>query len=1144
MDNFFSNFMTSSAPDHLSPSVRSVLLAIDDSHRMMALNDALVLSNPQWMMWSANSSDDAVQMLHAKRFDIALVQWTMLDAHTHQIDGLLTDIATLVCIAPGEESSLTTNGELPPFDILVMDPTGAWLLTAALQAESAHRRFLEKRALHRRLQHLALATQQARVVHWHRNIQSGRVEGNASTILGYHGNEGHSDVGRWRLDTHPDDLPLVQSAIEAHLQGKTLTYECEYRMRHRDGHWIWLLSRGNIVERDESGRAVALAGVFMDVTERHEAQEAAQAQHRLIKAISKAQAAFIGTTKTGIAFDGLLEDLLALTQSTFGFVGEALYDANQQPYLQVRACSDIAWDDATRRMFAQRHTQALEFRNLKTLFGAALTTMAPVIANRPATDPRSGGLPAGHPPLTAFLGIPIQFSGLLVGMVGLANRPAGYSEATLQFIQPLCQTIGQLVLAKRAQAEKAQAVNLLQTTLDSMSEGILTLDAQSGVTVYNQRLLDLLDLPAGLMTQGVTGEDIVRYQRARGDFVNGLEVTDPIAKAQLEKDNLMGLPPRYLRQTLSGKTLEIKTRNLPAGGLVRTFSDVTHFVQSQSALRESEQRFRSLTELSADWYWEQDAEFRFVRVDGDYKTSSVMRREDYVGRTRWESGLSGVSELEWDLHRKKLYAHEVFHNFEVQRQDPAGEIRWAAISGTPIFSPDGIFTGYRGVGTDITARKLAEIETNRLAFFDPLTGLPNRRLLLDRLNQALAHASRSQQIGALYFIDLDNFKDLNDTLGHDVGDQLLKQVAERLIHCVRQGDTVARLGGDEFVLMLERMGETLDEVLIDARDIGEKVLRVLNAAYRLVGREHYSTPSIGVALFNEQTRDVDELLKRADLAMYQAKAAGRNTLRFFDPEMQRSAALRAEMVQDLRDSQQNKELLLVYQGIVDVQGQLVGAEALLRWQHPMRGLVMPLDFIPLAEQTGLILGIGSWVIEAACTQLVAWANQAATAHMTLSVNVSARQFRQADFASQVLQIIVQTGARPDKLKIELTESMLLNDVEDIIEKMNILGDKGIGFSLDDFGTGYSSLSYLKRLPLTQLKIDKSFVRDILTDSNDAAISRTVIALASGLGLAVVAEGVESVGQLEFLQAHGCQMFQGYLFGKPGPARDLLHKQKT
>jgi EAL domain-containing protein (putative c-di-GMP-specific phosphodiesterase class I) len=320
--------------------------------------------------------------------------------------------------------------------------------------------------------------------------------------------------------------------------------------------------------------------------------------------------------------------------------------------------------------------------------------------------------------------------------------------------------------------------------------------------------------------------------------------------------------------------------------------------------------------------------------------------------------------------------------------------------------------------------------------------------------------------------------------------------------------------------------------------VGETVLAALNQSYELAGREHYSTPSIGITLFSGDDQGVDDLLKRADLAMYQAKAEGRNTLCFFDPKMQAIVAMRAALEMDLREGLQNGELLLHYQRVVDAQGDIVGAEALARWQHPRRGMVLPLEFIPLAEQTGLIVPLGDWVLRTACEQLVAWAEQPATAHLSLAVNVSARQFRQIDFVDRVLDILEQTGVRPDLLKLELTESMLLNDVEDIIVKMGALKARGVGFSLDDFGTGYSSLSYLKRLPLDQLKIDKSFVRDVLFDPNDAAIARTVVALAHSLGLSVVAEGVENAGQLAFLISSGCKTFQGYLFGKPGPAHEF------
>ena len=388
------------------------------------------------------------------------------------------------------------------------------------------------------------------------------------------------------------------------------------------------------------------------------------------------------------------------------------------------------------------------------------------------------------------------------------------------------------------------------------------------------------------------------------------------------------------------------------------------------------------------------------------------------------------------------------------------------------------------------------------------------------------------------FIDLDNFKDLNDTLGHDMGDQLLSQVASRLLACVREADTVARFGGDEFVVMLENLSSRLHEAASQAESVADKLLASLNQPFELGGARHYSTPSIGITLFGEHRLSVDELLKRADLAMYQAKAAGRNTQRFFDPEMQAAVNARSNLEADLRQGLARSELLVHYQPVVDHQGKLVGAEALARWRHPQRGMISPAEFIPLAEQTGLILPLGQAVLRSACTQLHLWAQHEATAHLTLSVNVSARQFRQPGFVAQVLDTLRECQARPHKLKLELTESMLLGDIEDAVQRMELLKKQGVGFALDDFGTGYSSLSYLKRLPLDQVKIDQSFVRDVLSDPNDAAIVRTILALAKSLDLQVVAEGVETAGQLGFLRLHGCDGFQGYLFGRPVPVHEM------
>ncbi len=475
---------------------------------------------------------------------------------------------------------------------------------------------------------------------------------------------------------------------------------------------------------------------------------------------------------------------------------------------------------------------------------------------------------------------------------------------------------------------------------------------------------------------------------------------------------------------------------------------------------------------------------------------------------------------------------------EIWNRRKNGEVypEWLTI--TSVVDSDGALTHFVSTLTDISQRKAAEEEIQYLAFYDPLTRLPNRRLLTDRMQQALASCARSSRRGALLFIDLDNFKILNDTLGHDKGDLLLQQVALRLTACVREGDSIARLGGDEFVLMLEDLNENANEAATQAEAIGEKILAALNRPYDLAGHEYHNTPSIGITLFEDHQNSVDELMKHADLAMYEAKKAGRNTLRFFDPRMQATISARAVLEQDLREGLKAQQFLLFYQPQVDAAGRITGMEALVRWQHPQRGLVSPALFIPLAEETGLIAPLGQWVLETACNQLVAWAAQADRAHLTIAVNVSARQFRQPDFVEQVLGVLKRSGANPHQLKLELTESLLLDNVEEIISKMTALKACGIGFSLDDFGTGYSSLAYLKRLPLDQLKIDQSFVRDLLTDPNDAAIARTIVALAQSLGLSVIAEGVETRAQRDCLAAQGCHAYQGYLFGRPLPLADF------
>jgi len=469
---------------------------------------------------------------------------------------------------------------------------------------------------------------------------------------------------------------------------------------------------------------------------------------------------------------------------------------------------------------------------------------------------------------------------------------------------------------------------------------------------------------------------------------------------------------------------------------------------------------------------------------------------------------------------------------EIWDRRKSGEIypTWHTISA--VRGEDGGVTHYVGSQYDITERKKAEERINELAFFDPLTGLPNRTLLLDRLKQAMTTTARNDHYSALLFIDLDNFKNLNDTQGHDVGDLLLKQVAQRLIQCVREGDTVSRVGGDEFVVVLASLSTSEVEAASDTEAVAIKIIAALNQVYRFGGAAHHSTASLGATLFKGTQTSIDDLVKQTDLTMYKAKASGRNTFRFFDPAMETALKDRADLEADLRRAVDASQFVLHYQAQVNDSGRVTGAEVLVRWQHPQRGTVSPADFIPLAEETGLILPLGHWVLETACTQLALWANLPEMAHLTVAVNVSAHQFTQSDFVDQVQAVLRRTGANPLRLKLELTESLLVDNIAQIIDTMTALKASGVGFALDDFGTGYSSLSYLKRLPLDQLKIDQSFVRDVLIDPNDAAIARTIVALAQSLGLGVIAEGVETTEQRDFLAGSGCHAYQGYLFSRP------------
>lgn len=552
---------------------------------------------------------------------------------------------------------------------------------------------------------------------------------------------------------------------------------------------------------------------------------------------------------------------------------------------------------------------------------------------------------------------------------------------------------------------------------------------------------------------------------------------------------------------------------------------------TERKLAEQQLRIAATAFESREGMFVTDADGLILRVNEAFSEITGYLSEEAVGRT---PGLLDLSGGEMGLPEAMWAGADsvgAWHGEGMSRRK-GGERIPVYLTLTAVRNAEGATSNYVGTLTNISARKSAEAKIEYLAFYDQLTRLPNRRLLIDRLHQALAVRARSGAGGALLFIDLDNFKDINDTLGHAQGDLLLQQVADRLSRCVREGDTIARLGGDEFVMMVEGLSASPAEAAAQSRQIGEKLLDELNRPYPIANQELHSTPSIGVTLFSDQHHSADELLRRADLAMYKAKDAGRNTLCFFDPELQAAVTARTLLESDLRFGLRDAQFLLYYQPQVGRTGRLTGAEALIRWPHPSRGLVSPSEFIPVAEASGMIMPLGHWVLQTACTQLVRWTRRPATSSLSIAVNVSARQFHHRDFVNQVRRVLDETGADPFRLKIELTESLLLKDVEDVIVKMGELKALGVQFSLDDFGTGFSSLAYLKRLPLDQIKIDQSFVSDVVTNDKDAAITRTIVDLARNLGLSVIAEGVESEAQRDLLASQGCLAYQGFLYGRP------------
>jgi diguanylate cyclase (GGDEF)-like protein len=666
-----------------------------------------------------------------------------------------------------------------------------------------------------------------------------------------------------------------------------------------------------------------------------------------------------------------------------------------------------------------------------------------------------------------------------------------------------------------------QSKALLDEILEYMDQGISVFDNDLRLVVSNRRLHELLGLPERLCKPGTPSEDFLRYNAERGDYGPGDVEEQVCSRVELAR---RFEPHRFERERPDGTVLDIRGIPVPGRGFVTIYTDITQRARAERALRDSEARFRSLTALSSDFFWEQDASFRYCRLEGSQAAGDAEVFAAAMGKTNWDLGLD--IEGGWDAHRERLESHGPFRDAVLYGRIAGWQLRYVRISGEPIVDPHGRFMGYRGVGRDITAQKRAEERIQFLATHDGLTGLPNRNLFSQLLNQQIQSARRYEGKFAVMFLDLDRFKAINDTFGHEAGDLLLEEMASRFSACVRASDVVARLGGDEFVVLVQEAGD-IEQVNTVAR----KILSAAIKPVMIAGQECRVTASVGICMFPRDAQDEQTLIKNADIAMYRAKAQGKNNVQFYSAEVEAQSLERAALESSLRQAVLRGEFSLHYQAKLDLKsGAISGVEALLRWQHPELGTVLPLQFMALAEETGLIVPIGQWVLKTACNQNVAWQRQGLPP-VCVAVNISARQFTD-ELPGHVAAALQASGLDPHLLELELNEGTVLGNAARAVQLLGALKQIGVRIAIDDFGTGYSSLAQINRLPIDTLKVDRSVIREIDGNTRDGSIAQAIIAMGKTLSLTVVASGVETPEQQAYLSEHACDEIQGYHFSKP------------
>ena len=929
----------------------------------------------------------------------------------------------------------------------------------------------------------------------------------------------HDEFSKMTLrDIRPiEELPELERVISSMNNGKI---SGELRHRKKDGTLINVSINSISINY---GGIPSRIGIVRDITERIAAEINEKKLSRAFKLLSKCESALVHADKEQMLLNEICQLAVEVGAYRMAWVGFAAKDKSKRVYPIAQTGyedgylnnANISWDDTV-------HGQG----PVGTAIRLGVTTIIQDFQNNPKTAPwHEFAIKSEY---HSCIALPLFVNKQILGSLSIySTDPFAFAKDEVELLEVLANDLSFGIQALRSRSDLEASLTALNAQVEKNI--VLLRNASDGIHIldYEGNNIEVSDSFCSML--GYTRAEMIGMNVSQWDANMPYDKLMTDIRLQFIQGNRNQFETRHRRKDGTIFDAEISSYPLKLEGkpvLFNSSRDISERKFAEQQLQIAATAFESQEGMIIT-----DAHSLILRVNQAFVAITGYTPDEVIGKNP-KILSSGRQDANFYAVMWEKIKSTGFWGGEIWDRRKNGEIFPEYLSITAVKDKAGITTNYVATLADLTQRKADENRIEHLALFDHLTQLPNRRLLIDRLRKALSASARSGQEGAILFIDLDNFKNLNDTLGHDKGDLLLQQVAQRLLACVRDQDTVARLGGDEFVVMLEDLSKFPIEAAAQIESVGEKILASLRTSYKLGEHVYRCTPSIGATLFGNHFDALDELFKQADIAMYQAKVAGRNTLRFFDTQMQDSIIARTTLEKDLHAALDLGQFQLYFQPQVDNALTIFGAEALIRWFHPEKGLVSPAQFIPLAEETGLIISIGKWVIDTACAQLKLWQQVPRTCNFDLAVNVSAKQFRQADFIQHVSGCVKYHKIDPSHLKLELTEGMLVEDIEDVIKTMNVLIELGIKFSLDDFGTGYSSLQYLKRLPLDQIKIDQSFVREIASDGSDKAIVQSIIAMSQSMGVAVIAEGVETQDQQTILLSLGCNHFQGYLFGKP------------